>query len=242
MRTSVRFWKHGLARWLGSFLLASKKFCLFSSFSATNYLKKIISLGVALLIAVLLPIQNHSVSGGNPALNFAERFAERTFAASSCFFCGTLLSVFLCQPTHAQDAAEAAGATTYSATAPFSMKSPKPPSAPAPASKPAPSPHLFATSTVPPEETNRAVLEQKAGTEACKLLVRSTLPGSRVWINGKPVGKAPMLLVVPPGKYLVEVEGPRAERNQSVVALLPRETRELAVKLAERYPTRVTLH
>ena len=51
-----------------------------------------------------------------------------------------------------------------------------------------------------------------------------------------------MLLVVPPGKYLVEVEGPRAERNQSVVALLPRETRELAVKLAERYPTRVTLH
>lgn len=175
-------------------------------------------------------------------MKIAQRFAKRIFAASSYFFCGALLTAFLGRPAYAQDAVEAAGATSYSATATFSMKPPKVPSMPTPASKPAPSPHLIVGSTPPSEETNRAALEKNAGTEACKLLVRSTLPDSRIWMNGKPVGKAPLLLVVPPGKYLVEVQGPRAERNQSVVALLPRETRELTIKLTERYPARVTLH
>ena len=173
-------------------------------------------------------------------MKLAQRFAKQKFAASSYFFCGALLTAFVGRPAYAQDAAEAGGATSYSAT--FSMKSPNVPSVPAPARNPAPSPHLMMGSTPPPEETNRAALEKNAGTEASKLLIRSTLPDSRIWINGKPVGKAPLLLVVPPGKYLVEVQGPRAERNQSVVALLPRETRELTLKLRERYPARVTLH
>jgi hypothetical protein len=68
------------------------------------------------------------------------------------------------------------------------------------------------------------------------------LQDSRIWIDGKPVGKTPMLLVMPPGKYQVEAVGSHSERSQSVVALLPRETRELTIKLAERYPTRVTVH
>jgi hypothetical protein len=93
-----------------------------------------------------------------------------------------------------------------------------------------------------PEEANRRAFAENAGKDASKLLLRSTLPESSIWINGKAVGKTPMLLVLPPGKYQVEVVGPRAERTQSAVALLPHETRELTLKLEARYPNRVTVH
>jgi hypothetical protein len=68
------------------------------------------------------------------------------------------------------------------------------------------------------------------------------LPESSIWIDGKRVGKVPMLLIVPPGKYLIELVGPHAERTSCAVALLPRETRELTLKLLTRYPARVTMH
>jgi hypothetical protein len=92
-----------------------------------------------------------------------------------------------------------------------------------------------------PEATNRLALSEHAGADASKLLVRATLPESSIWINGNPVGKVPMLLVVPPGKYELELVGPHAERTRMEVALLPHETRELILKLAPRYPKEVTM-
>jgi len=54
------------------------------------------------------------------------------------------------------------------------------------------------------------------------------------------VGKTPMLLVLAPGSYQVEMRGTRGETAKSRVDLLPRETRELPLKLQLLYPARVT--
>jgi hypothetical protein len=102
------------------------------------------------------------------------------------------------------------------------------------------SPHLIASSGPPPDETNRKALESTAGKDAGKLLLRASPVEAQVWINGKIVGKTPMLLVLAPGKYQVEMRGSRGQTGKSSVALLPRETRELAVKLDQLYPARVT--
>lgn len=102
------------------------------------------------------------------------------------------------------------------------------------------SPHLIASSGPPPDETNRKALESTAGKDASKLLLRASPVEAQVWIDGKIVGKTPMLLVLAPGKYQIEMRGSRGQTGKSSVALLPRETRELAVKLDQLYPARVT--
>ena len=102
------------------------------------------------------------------------------------------------------------------------------------------SPHLIASSGPPPDETNRKALESTAGKDAGKLLLRASPVEAQVWIDGKIVGKTPILLVLAPGKYQIEMRGSRGQTGKSSVALLPRETRELAVKLDQLYPARVT--
>jgi PEGA domain-containing protein len=102
------------------------------------------------------------------------------------------------------------------------------------------SPHLIASSGPPPDETNRKALESTAGKDASKLLLRASPVEAQVWIDGKIVGKTPMLLVLAPGKYQIEMRGSRGQTGKSSLALLPRETRELAVKLDQLYPARVT--
>ncbi len=104
------------------------------------------------------------------------------------------------------------------------------------------SPHLVAPSGPPAEVTNRQALEQRAGKNACKLLLRSTPTGAQVWIDGAFVGDTPLLLLVPPGKYQIQMKGQRLEYAKQVVSLLPRETQEVALTLAVRYPLRVTVH
>ncbi len=104
------------------------------------------------------------------------------------------------------------------------------------------SPHLRAPSGPPPEVRNRQALEQQAGKDACKLLLRSTPTAAQVWIDGAFVGNTPMLILVPPGKYQIHMRGPRLESSKQVVALLPRETQEIVLTLAVRYPLRVTVH
>jgi len=101
------------------------------------------------------------------------------------------------------------------------------------------SPHLIASSGPPPEDTNRKSLEATAGKDAAKLLLRAAPVEAQVWVNDKIIGKTPMLLVLAPGKYQIEMRGSRGQTGKSSVALLPRETRELAVKLDPLYPARV---
>ncbi len=104
------------------------------------------------------------------------------------------------------------------------------------------SPHLVTPSGPPAEVINRQALEKRAGKNACKLLLRSAPTGAQVWIDGAFVGDTPLLLLVSPGKYQIQMKGQRLEYAKQVVSLLPRETQEVALTLAVRYPLRVTVH
>jgi PEGA domain len=152
------------------------------------------------------------------------------------FFCAILANA-----AKGQAVAEASGASSVSATGAGSAKPATIPKIPAPAAPPA-SAHLVASSGPPPEETNRKALESHAGKDASKLLLRASPVEGQVWIDGKIVGKTPMLLVLAPGKYQVEMRGSRGQTGKRSVDLLPRETREIAVKLEQLYPGRVVAH
>lgn len=155
-----------------------------------------------------------------------------------------LLALSFCGVSYAQDTAEYTGGTSAaSATAASQPNQPKP-SGPATAASPgADKPqHVASPSGPPPEVVNRKALEQRAGKNPCKLLLRSTPSAAQVFIDGAFVGESPLLLMVPPGKYQIEMRGHRLEFGQSAVDLLPRETREVALSLTSRYPTRITVH
>ena len=159
--------------------------------------------------------------------------------------CGNLLllSLLLClAPGFAsgQTAAEAAGATAVSATAGSTAKASPFPSVATPGDK-SKSPHLLVPTVQRPEVANRQNLEQNAGKHPGKLLLRSTPSGAQVWVNGMFVGHAPLLLIVAPGKYQVELRGQRMERASHAVDLLPDETRTVALTLSARYPTHASV-
>jgi len=86
---------------------------------------------------------------------------------------------------------------------------------------------------------NRRALEAKAGKDAAKMMLRSQPDGAWVFINGKGVGKTPLLLIVAPGVYRVEMHITQRESSQKQLDLLPKETREVLLSLAARYPNRV---
>jgi hypothetical protein len=91
------------------------------------------------------------------------------------------------------------------------------------------------------EATNRKALEARAGKDGAKLMLRSEPGKASVRIDGKPVGKTPLLLVVAPGVYKVEMEGLSTEVSRQQVDLLPKETREVVLALESRYPSHVQL-
>lgn len=150
---------------------------------------------------------------------------------------GCVLSI---PAAHAQAAAETAGATSAAATATASIKPPAYATTPAASAQTSPG-HLPQLVGPPPEVVNRRNLEQHAGKDAAKLLIRSNPSGSQVWVNSSFVGSTPMMLVLAPGKYHVEFRGPRQETAASAIDLLPRETRELAPTLTAHFPTRVII-
>lgn len=88
---------------------------------------------------------------------------------------------------------------------------------------------------------NRKALEQRAGKNAAKLMLRSTPDDAFVKINGKPVGRTPILLIVHPGQYKVVMDGKRMEHAARTVDLLPKETRKYSLKLKQVYPTQVKI-
>ena len=101
--------------------------------------------------------------------------------------------------------------------------------------------HLPARSGPAAEELNRRALETHAGKDAAKLMLRSLPSKSAVRINGKVVGKTPVLLILAPGAYKIEMEGDRMSSAEKQVDLLPHETREVTMALESRYPARVQL-
>lgn len=159
---------------------------------------------------------------------------------------GVLLccAVFTC-PALAQTATETAATTSVSAGVAANaktMESFKPipaQTAQTSAASTGPSPHIVGSGKATNVEANRHTLEAQAGADAARLLVRATPSQAQVWINNQPVGNTPLLLILAPGKYTLEMRGSRQETARQELALLPKETREIAVKLEVRYPTRV---
>jgi PEGA domain len=149
-----------------------------------------------------------------------------------------LLVLSCCGPTWGRSIGDYAGTYTNSATTESQTNQAEsnaraaPPNTAADPSKTPP----------PPEVVNRKALEQRAGKSPCKLLLRSTPSAAQVYVDGAFVGESPLLLIVAPGKYQIEMRGRRLEFGERAVDLLPRETREVALSLTSRYPTRVTAH
>ena len=152
-----------------------------------------------------------------------------------------LVSALFSFPALGQAVAEGAGTTSVSSGITASPKTTLAPTTP-PSNAPSGSAHLPSDPAPPSQEKNRRDLEAKAGKHPGRLLIRSSSGEAQIWIDGKPVGKTPLLLILAPGKYHIELRGPRAETARSEVALLPTETRELNIRLERRYPTRVMLH
>ena len=154
-----------------------------------------------------------------------------------------LLSLVVCLApglASGQAAVEAAGATSVSATAGSTAKAPSFPSDTTAGDKNK-SPHLLAPTVQRPEVANRQSLEQNAGKHPGKLLVRCIPSGAQVWVNGMFVGQAPLLLIVAPGKYQVELRGQRMEHATHAVDLLPDEARTVSLTLSTRYPTHASV-
>lgn len=101
--------------------------------------------------------------------------------------------------------------------------------------------YIYDTMTKGSVAANRKALEQRAGKNAAKLMLRSTPTDAYVKINGKPVGRTPLLLIVPPGQYKVAMDGKRMEHAERKVDLMPKETREYSLKLKQVYPTQVEI-
>jgi hypothetical protein len=141
-----------------------------------------------------------------------------------------------------QAIAEAAGATSVSAAAASSVKPPQVPVSALPGVAGVPSSHVVASSGPPPQEANVRNFQSHAGRDASKVLLRAAPAEAQIWVDGKIVGKTPMLLVLAPGKYQIEMRGARGETGTGSVDLLPHETREVLIKLHQLYPGRVTVH
>ena len=138
---------------------------------------------------------------------------------------------------HAQAIAEVAGTTSVAASATAAAKPVVMPNLPGAAATT--SQHLIASGAPPAQETNVRDLQARAGKDAGKVLLRATPAAAQIWLNGKIVGKTPLLLVLAPGKYQVEMRGARGETGTSTIDLLPRETRDVQLKLQSLYPARV---
>jgi hypothetical protein len=152
-----------------------------------------------------------------------------------------MLILFVSAAVSAQSSAENPRESSAApAAAPVQTRSDAPAAPATTARDPAKPPHLAPPPGPASDLVNRQALEQHAGKNACKLLLRSTPSNAQVFVDGAFVGNSPLELVVAPGKYQIEMRGQRLDSARRQVDLLPRETREVAVPLTSRYPTRVT--
>src|ERR1700722_19418358 len=130
----------------------------------------------------------------------------------------------------AQAIVEAAGADSTSAVTATSAPKVLPKSLPSLA-KDGSSPSLPVSQGPSPDLTNRRNLEQRAGKDAAKLLLQSVPSEALISIDGSCVGRTPLLLIVPPGEYKVEMRGQQREIVERLVELQPSETQQISLTL-----------
>jgi hypothetical protein len=103
------------------------------------------------------------------------------------------------------------------------------------------SPHLLEQTGPPADQKNRQDFEANAGDKAGKLLLRSVPTGAEIFIDNLLVGRTPLLIVLAPGKYAIDMRGPRQESQHSTVGVLPKETQTIVIRLTQRYPATVAI-
>jgi hypothetical protein len=99
--------------------------------------------------------------------------------------------------------------------------------------------HIADRGGPPADEVNRKALEQRAGSDGGKLLLRSVPSGAKVFVEGAFVGRTPLLLIVAPGKYKIQMRGQREAFGERAVGVAAKETQEITLTLAARYPEHV---
>ena len=167
--------------------------------------------------------------------------ASRPYAHLGKLVCTACLMVCLGASYAAAQAAAEYGGAVASAGARVTATQPlKTAPGALPQDKPS-SVHLVARRSEDPEAANRKALEARAGKDAAKLMLRSLPANASVRIDGKPVGRTPLLLIVAPGIYQVEMESVSSELAHQQVHVLPQESREIMLDLKPRYPGHVTL-
>jgi hypothetical protein len=139
-----------------------------------------------------------------------------------------------------QAGVEAAGVDSSSAAATTAASKALPTSLPRPVTD-SKSPYIPSQPGIPLEVTNRRLLEQRAGKDAAKALLQSAPSNAMIYIDGMFVGHSPLLLIVAPGKYKVEMRGQREEFGERLIDLSPNETQQLTLTLALRYPSNIML-
>jgi hypothetical protein len=133
------------------------------------------------------------------------------------------------------------GATSSSSS--IATQGAKAPSLPMPSpEKQSSSPHLLARNGPPPKDLNRKEFEDNAGEKGGKLLLRSVPSGADIFINGLIVGQTPLLMVIEPGKYKIDMRGTRDDWGHASVGLMPKETQTVVIHLSERYPAGISIH
>jgi hypothetical protein len=143
------------------------------------------------------------------------------------------------QNAHAQASGESAVMTSNSGITARRVK-PSRPTMASPASQNT-SPHLVAPAGPPPDEVNRKNFEDNAGAKAGKLLFRSVPSGAEIFINDLLVGRTPLLMLIAPGKYKIDMRGPRQEMGHRMVGIMPKEIQTVLINLSQRYPVSVTI-
>jgi hypothetical protein len=153
-----------------------------------------------------------------------------------------LLGLFGCSAYAAQAQAMAESGISYSnskTTAESAKPSPATMAAPA---TPSSSPHLPVKTGLPPAEVNRKEFESNAGEDAGSVLLRSLPAGAEIFVNDLIVGRTPLLLVIGPGKYKIEMRGPRQETGSIALGVMPKEKQTVVIHLKQRYPSTVSVH
>lgn len=94
----------------------------------------------------------------------------------------------------------------------------------------------------PTDELNRQWFAKQAGKDGGLLTITSVPPRTRLWIDGKYVGQAPVTVTLPAGTHQLSMMGPRQETAKRVLKIKSKEKRHVAVDLEELYPSTVSVH
>jgi hypothetical protein len=140
-------------------------------------------------------------------------------------------------PAHAQAASEYGSAASVSAAVSSRPKV----FTPGGVGKPNMGLFLAKPEGTPPEALNRQWFEKQAGKDGGLLTITAVPPRTRLWIDGKYVGQAPVTITLPAGKHQLSLLGPRQETAKRDLEIKPKEKQHLAVDLQELYPSAVAI-